>query len=318
MLTKFSLTDTEAIKQYYEENGYVIVSQLLDDKLIDNFLKQYKLFKLIPFRLIRSQDTNRGELLRKDKQGFIVHSIHNPMHDVPFAWNFSRSVQDCVTITDVSHILQLLSGRKIHTIWQTMFFDKSTGTVAHQDSYYLDTDPTGHLIAAWFALEDIHPDSGCFFVVPGSHKTGAIENKEGVKLFSDHEDFVERTQRLIDDNHYKFKPCPLSKGDVLFWHPFTIHGAFPNLDPKYSRKSFTAHYYPEGYQIKNHAQPPKTTASNNQDIQLWSSVKYQNSLKWNIKRYYELFSEYLKAQIYKERPMMEMRSVEYNKEKSLF
>ena len=36
-----------------------------------------------------------------------------------------------------------------------MFFDRSTGTVEHQDSWYLDTDPPGNLVGVWYALEDI-------------------------------------------------------------------------------------------------------------------------------------------------------------------
>ncbi|MGA7937721.1 MAG: hypothetical protein WCA35_29505, partial [Kovacikia sp.] len=36
----------------------------------------------------------------------------------------------------------------------------------------------------------------------------------------------------------------LRQGDALFWHPNTIHGALPTVDPQYSRKSSTAHYIP--------------------------------------------------------------------------
>ena len=44
---------------------------------------------------------------------------------------------------------------------------------------------------------------------------------------------------------------PLKKGDVLFWHPNTIHGAFSQVDSNKSRKSITCHYHPVGIGRKN-------------------------------------------------------------------
>ncbi|MDJ0510393.1 MAG: phytanoyl-CoA dioxygenase family protein [Crocosphaera sp.] len=311
MLTKFTLKQTKEIKEYYDNNGYVIVSQLLQEKQLENFFDEYQLFKARPFQVFRSQDTNQAELLWTNRHGFLEHSILNPLDDLPFARSFAQAVESCFICSNVAEILGLLSGKDIHSIWQTMFFDKSTGTVAHQDHYYLDTEPPGNMIAAWFALEDIHDDAGCFFVVPGSHRKTVIENDSQAKLFVDHEDFVARTQQLIEKEQYDFKPCPLSKGDVLFWHPFLIHGAFENTDPRYSRKSLTAHYIPEGYGWRHKTQPPTTIPSKNPLIYFKKSYHYQDSLKWNIKRFYALYREYLVNLIKKRQPKMEMRSIKH-------
>ena len=40
-------------------------------------------------------------------------------------------------------------------MYQNMIFDKSTSTVDHIDSYYLDTIPAGELVGVWIALEGI-------------------------------------------------------------------------------------------------------------------------------------------------------------------
>ena len=50
-----------------------------------------------------------------------------------------------------------------------MFFDKSTGTIDHIDTWYLDSDPMGYLFGAWVALEDIDGKGGVFHVYPKSH-----------------------------------------------------------------------------------------------------------------------------------------------------
>ena len=42
-----------------------------------------------------------------------------------------------------------------HKLMQSMLFDSNTATPPHQDYWYLDSSPSGHLLAGWFALEDI-------------------------------------------------------------------------------------------------------------------------------------------------------------------
>lgn len=118
----------------------------------------------------------------------------------------------------------------------------------HQDHYYLDTNPPGNLIGTWYALEDIHPESGCFFVVPGSHKGPVISRKnssskkEGINaLVSDHDQMRKKITNLIREKNYEYKAFLLDKGDVLFWHPYTIHGAYNNKNPQFSRKSEYCH-----------------------------------------------------------------------------
>ncbi len=303
-LVKFTPDQTQQINDYYEQNGYVIVKKLLNETLVDEFIQQYNQFKY-RFYPLETQDTHLIELLEKDEQEFLIHSIMNPK-DLVFAKGFATAVEKCLTSPSISTSLNHLSGRDTHTIYQSMFFDKSTGTVAHQDHYYLDTNPPGHMIAAWFALEDIHLDAGCFFVIPGSHRDGMVSNDPNQKLFGDHENYVTRIQQIMDNQDYELRPCPLQKGDVLFWHPFTIHGAFNNIDPRYSRKSLTAHYMPDGYQLRHHDKYPATKTSLNPQLKVWKRNRVKAYLG-----FYKRCLQYALTQIVKPRPKLEMRSTEY-------
>jgi phytanoyl-CoA hydroxylase len=124
-----------------------------------------------------------------------------------------------------------------------MLFDRSVGTIDHQDSWYLDTQPYGHLVAGWFSLEDIHPDSGPFFVYPGSHNLPRLSKAS----HPTHEAFLAEIKRMVAASGLEKKQALLKKGDVLFWHPSLVHGADSVRDERYSRKSLTSHYYPVGY-----------------------------------------------------------------------
>tara|TARA_Y100001968_G_scaffold17076_1_gene13562 strand:- start:643 stop:1086 length:444 start_codon:yes stop_codon:yes gene_type:complete len=122
-------------------------------------------------------------------------------------------------------------------MWQNMLFDKSTGTIDHIDSWYLDTNPPGSLLAAWVALEDIDGKGGSFHVYPKSHKNSS---KSWIGL--DHNKLIDWTK--LCQKKYEKKKILLKKGDVLIWHPLLIHGSSSQKEAGFSRKSITAHYCP--------------------------------------------------------------------------
>ena len=241
-LTKFPLQANQAIANHYQEHGYVVVNKLLDEAKIDHFLRIYDSVKRSPYFVFNTQDTHLPSTPQLTPEGLLQNSMLNPS-ELAFFPQFSGAIKACIYDQAVSKILQCISGAAEHIMWQNMFFDRSTGTIEHQDHYYLDTNPPGHLVAAWYALEDIYADAGCFFVLPGSHR-GELITRQNVGDFADHEDYRLRMLDLIERNNYEKIDCTLKKGDVLFWHPSTIHGANANTNPHRSRKSFTTHFYP--------------------------------------------------------------------------
>jgi ectoine hydroxylase-related dioxygenase (phytanoyl-CoA dioxygenase family) len=42
----------------------------------------------------------------------------------------------------------------------------------------------------------------------------------------------------------------LRQGDMLMWNSMIIHGSLPTTDPRFSRRSFTAHYVPCSHQYQ--------------------------------------------------------------------
>lgn len=137
-----------------------------------------------------------------------------------------------------------------HFLGQSMFFDQNTETAPHQDDYYLDSVPYGKMVASWFALEDIDPRAGQFYVLDGTNKlsfdlssTEKVANHLYMEIFKKH----------LAENRAKYRMINpvLKKGDVLFWDSKIIHGSTTTLDRKFSRKSLTAHYIPTGHGFGN-------------------------------------------------------------------
>lgn len=263
-ITKFRIEQSTEISEYFKTYGYVVISKAISDEKIGAFIEAYESVKKKPFFVYYSQSIHIATRPELNAHSFIKESMQNASRLALFK-SFSTRIQSCIYDRNVSDALSCISDSNTHISWQNMFFDQSTGTIEHQDSWYLDTEPPGKLIGVWYALEDIDKDSGPFFVIPESHKIGLLDRKE----FPDHEDFVTATQKRIRELNIEKKKMCLSKGDILLWHPYLIHGAFICDDTSKSRKSFTSHFYPDCYKAKdtesekllstyNHKSPKKT------------------------------------------------------------
>lgn len=129
---------------------------------------------------------------------------------------------------------------------------RSTTRDWHQDSYLNPAHVGDAYAAVWFALDDIHPDSGPFQYIPGSHRWDCQVTQEQIGQYLDLEDphwptysediltplFTEEIERR-DAEVITYLP---KRGDVLIWHPRLLHrGSKPN-DPDMERRALIAHY----------------------------------------------------------------------------
>lgn len=124
----------------------------------------------------------------------------------------------------------------------------------HQDEYLNPPFINSWYCAAWFALEDINPDSGPFQYVPGSHRWGIMRQEKTLKHLTEKErsdpNWPKIAERFVDDaceEEIKKRKAEIvtyvpKKGDVLLWHSRLMHrGSKPNKNG-IMRKAFIAHY----------------------------------------------------------------------------
>jgi ectoine hydroxylase-related dioxygenase (phytanoyl-CoA dioxygenase family) len=182
----------------------------------------------------------------------LINQKHLPVtHDnkVMFGYKHAPAIKNMMQDWGLKQLLSFILDKEV-VPFQTLNFVKGSGQRAHSDSIHMTTYPLGYLIAAWIALEDIHPDSGPLFYYPGSHKLPYLLNddfanyssrfKLGNKQYSDYEDVTEEIIRQSGLQPEVFLP---KKGDVLIWHANLIHGGMPVLNPALTRKSMVIHYY---------------------------------------------------------------------------
>lgn len=248
-LPYFDLNDLQRARAYYDAEGYVVVRGLMDpeqcDKAHEAFEREVKPSNSFIYR----QATANPERHVFNDRGFMLNSIQNVHCVDPKRFpEFRRLGRDVVTSPRVQAVLQALYDEPGKLV-QSMYFEGNQATWAHQDSYYLDSEKIGAMVGAWFAIEEIKPGAGRFFVYPKSHLFDMAKNGGDFDIAFNHSRYKELVKRIIEEQGFECRAPALAKGDVLFWAAKTIHGSLETFQPQFSRRSFTGHYIPDSHRF---------------------------------------------------------------------
>lgn len=259
----FSLHELDQALSYYQENGYVVIRKCIMDQLCiqarNSFIRDVKPYKGYLYR----QTGGNPERNRFNEQNFLMNPILN-IQDVPtkILGKFRDDSLAVILDDNIKIFLEKLFGEPAK-LMQSMYFEGNTQTWPHQDSYYLDSEKIGSMIGAWYALEDIKPGAGRFFIYPKSHLIDMFKNGGEFDVAFHHDRYKKLNREIIDEHQLECIAPALNKGDVLFWHSKTIHGSLETRDPDSSRSSLTAHFIPESHRyLQFQAKIKKTRIKN--------------------------------------------------------
>lgn len=224
-------------RQFYDENGYLVIKGLLDFASLYNYKQRFLQF--CKGTVDKGNITIVKEVSLRDK-GVTGENLINKLHEIHFDDVFMTYTEHPRIISVVSQFI----GSDIR-VMNSMFINKPPGSVSHpphQDLYYFPFRPVEKIIAAWTAVDDVTVENGCLYVIPKSHKqgilyphaplTGASRLYHGIKHSVPGSDQDPRVD------------LEMSPGDTVFFHPLLVHGSGANVSGRH-RKSVTAHYASE-------------------------------------------------------------------------
>ena len=164
------------------------------------------------------------------------------------AWTFDEDVRAIAANQVVLDLLSKLYGRPAFP-FQTLNFPVGTQQEAHTDMVHFSSLPERFMCGVWLAMEDIGPDAGPLFYLPGSHRwpplTNAIIGRRGSgsTLASAQAPFAEGWRALREAYGATEEPFLARKGQALIWAANLLHGGSHQIDPTLTRWSQVTHYY---------------------------------------------------------------------------
>jgi phytanoyl-CoA hydroxylase len=274
------LTSGSAIRDYYAANGYVVLRNLVPDEFCERAMSSFAdEVKGYQGHLYRQPSGGKAETHQFTPSGFMQNSILN-VHDLP-SRRFGTFRGDSLAIITHDNMQRAVSAilGSPGMVVQSMYFEGNPNTWPHQDTYYLDSEQLGSMVAAWVAAEDISPGAGRFYVCPGSHKIDIKKNGGDFDVAFHHERYKNLTASIIETHKLKLHAPAMRRGDVLFWNSKTIHGSLPTTQTENSRSSFTAHYIPESHRFMQFQARIKSFRGNRFNNMLVNHPKDQDRLR---------------------------------------
>ena len=227
-----TVNENGSIGGFYRENGYVVVPDALGRAEIDELIAETLL-------ICRGE---RGEINRLQpsvpeeedaevlKRTLCVHFPHK----------ISAVMRRYLAHPNMVKVLTEIIGLNVKAM-QSMLFIKASGKPGqawHQDEAFIPTRDRS-LTGGWIALDDATLESGCLWVIPGSHKLGTlwptqVQNDDRFDCTAESTGFPYSDSDAI--------PVQVKAGAIVFFNGYLLHRSFPNKSHGNYRRVLVNHY----------------------------------------------------------------------------
>lgn len=221
---RYALSEDQV--RHFQDNGYLHGVPLLNDEQIEALGEQLE-DMVDPAHegreLFYEYHSNESE----NPDGVLFHALG--------AWRVRPAFHDLLWNPAFLMAAYQLLGTDMRLFHDQLFSKpaKHGGVVAwHQDySYWTWTTPMSHL-TCWIGLDDVSPENGCMYYVPGSHRWGLLEKKP---IAGDMDAVREGlAPEQVADFDRKI-PVEMKKGEASFHHPLLMHGSYENRSDRRRR-----------------------------------------------------------------------------------
>ena len=223
---------TDAQKQKFEEDGYLIVPSLLTYEEVEVVRQRADLIGSGGV----TPELGRGIQVEPSIQkGQVV--AKSPVESIRKLGGLVRTdhvMNTHATNPKIMDIIADLLGPDIKLLGDQLFMKSSmhgSRKNYHQDSQSWQHVAPDNLVSCWAALDDATVENGCLWFIPGSHKWGLI----GVEREREVE------QEALSGPLENEVPIELKAGDCSFHHSLVLHSSRANRSSQ-RRRGYATHY----------------------------------------------------------------------------
>uniref|UniRef100_A0A8C8RW85 Phytanoyl-CoA dioxygenase, peroxisomal n=1 Tax=Pelusios castaneus TaxID=367368 RepID=A0A8C8RW85_9SAUR len=225
-------------RHFYDENGYLLIKNLVSDEDIERFRNEFA-------KICKKEVQVPGLIIMRDVA--IAKSEFVPDQKAVTKIQDFQEDEELFRYCSMPQILKYVecfTGPNIMAM-HTMLINKPPDSgkktsrhPMHQDLHYFPFRPADLVVCAWTAMERIDRSNGCLVVLPGTHK-GSLKQHD----YPDWEGGVNKMYHGVRDYNKSLPRVHLvmEKGDTVFFHPLLIHGSGMNSTEGF-RKAISCHY----------------------------------------------------------------------------
>jgi len=223
------LNDPNALKNRMNEDGYLLIRNLIDPKLV--LKARYEI--LMKFAIIGEIDQNYPIY-----EG--IHSNRSYRDHVNLA-AFSKGVRDGACYLDVTlnkNLLlfykNLMGGEVLpYSFRWPRFVRPGEGCGIHYDAPYMNRGSTDNLYTSWIPLGNLNKEDGTLIILEKSHKHNELIANYGKKDVDKEKLgwFSTNPEKVRKKYGGRWLTTDFNAGDVLCFGMFVLHGALDNHSP---------------------------------------------------------------------------------------
>jgi phytanoyl-CoA hydroxylase len=254
MTLETSAESLDELARAFERDGFVNAGKIIEDSSIAELRDE--LDRYIDGLFVKN---DIGSLKRPQYMVDIGKEEGESHYQLCGMWDVSAAFRRLIETPRLVDVAARLMGGTTVQVWSdTVQYKPARGAHFqwHQDGpYHISIEPAEKLLGAWVALDDADIESGCMWMVPGSHRWGPQEQhlwrymnvKDPIEFskVTPPPDFPE-----IAEQFRGAVPRHVKAGEVHFHHALTWHGSPVNSSTRL-RRAYTIHYMPEGMRVSN-------------------------------------------------------------------
>ncbi|CAF0921090.1 unnamed protein product [Adineta steineri] len=225
-------------RQFYEDNGFIIIRKLISSSALERFRKRFQ--DVCDGKIHVPDMTIVKDVAYAKSQAALEEKTINRIQDFTLDDEFFKYC----CLPGLVRCVENFTGPNIMAI-HTMLINKppdagkkTSRHPLHQDLYFFPMRPVNRIVCSWTAMEHTYRDNGCLVVLPGTHK-GKMEQH----IYPDWEGGNNKMYLGIDnfDTNRERQYIEMWEGDTVFFHPLLIHGSGTNRTSGF-RKIISCHF----------------------------------------------------------------------------
>lgn len=171
------------------------------------------------------------------------------LRGVQCGYRISRPLDAVRTSREAYEILSPLLGPDLSAVVNTLFWkapgEPETAIAYHQDASFRKPAERYRNVASSFvqfglALDPHGPGNGGMRVVSGSHRAGDLEIRRTSSVMTESPDAMDLEAYGLSSEQER--DVVLEPGDVVFWHPYLLHGSPANRSHVLNRRFLITGY----------------------------------------------------------------------------